>query len=402
MSKTLTAPAAPSQPASHLALPVTLREEPPANAELRKIADDVLNSLKYAFAATAANPQAPAKGRADALFQGFQKARKPERRAAYQKTAQEFLRAPVAVRQTTFGRYGKIEPEQYLKVGSEGVATLVGKLQVDGKAVAAAVNRVVADDRGVAQAMAAVASNGKESASNGRAAASNGKKKKGSDKEEKDLAAGAKFEKLGLYLTKIQCVEETEGGGSDEIALGGTAIAPDGFTRKVGKLPTIGGFDTGETHNFNWLTDFVKPSDQLFAEFKLTGRDDEWPKTYTVIMAMAEEDWGGFSDFLSDMWEIVRDKVKAGIMAAASYFGPLGTLIGSIVSWLVDTFFGWIIDIAKDDMFKPKAIRLKLASSKASYYEAIGLTGKTPPPLALNFIGHGGHYRVWGYFKAQA
>jgi hypothetical protein len=395
MSQTQVASVVPSQPANQLTLPVTLREEPPANAELRKIADDVLNSLKYSFAVSAANPEAPAKGRTDALFQNFQKTRKPERRVAHQKTAQESLRASGAVRQATFGRYAKVEPEQYLKVGSEGVANLVGKLQIDDKAVASAVARVVADQRSVSQAMSAMASNGK-------VAASNGKEKKPTDKEAKDLAAGAKFEKLGFYLTKIHCIEETDELGSDEIVVGGTSIGPDGFTHNLGKLTTIKDFDTGETKDFNWWMDLIKPSDQLFAEFKLRGHKDEWPQIYTVILAMAEEDWGGFSGFLNDMWEIVSVKVKAAIMGVASAFGPLGTLIGSIVSWIVDTFFGWFIDLFKDDMFNPKAIRLKLASSKASYYEAIGLTKKNPPPLSYDFIGHGGHYRVWGYFKAEA
>jgi hypothetical protein len=396
MSQAQVASAVQSQPANQLALPVTLREEPPANAELRKIADDVLNSLKYSFAVSAANPEAPAKGRTDVLFQTFQKTRKPERRTAYQKTAQESLRASVAVRQATFGRYGKVEPEQYLKVGSEGVANLVGKLQIDDKAVASAVARVVADQTSLSQGMTAMASNGKAAASNG------GKEKKTTDKEAKDLAAGAKFEKLGFYLTKIHCIEETSDPGSDEIVVGGTSVGPDGFTHNLGKLTTLNNFDAGETKDFNWWMDLLKPSDQLFAEFKLKGHKDEWPQIYTVILAMAEEDWGGFSGFLNDLWEIVGAKVKAAIMGFASSFGPLGTLVGSIVSWIVDTFFGWFIGLFKDDMFIPKAIRLKLASSKASYYEAIGVTRKNPTPLSYDFIGHGGHYRVWGYFKANA
>jgi hypothetical protein len=87
---------------------------------------------------------------------------------------------------------------------------------------------------------------------------------------------------------------------------------------------------------------------------------------------------------------------------SASGRAPTGTLIGSIISWIVDTFFGWIIGLAQDDIFPPKSIRLRLASAKASYYNAIGLTRENPTPHSYDFIGHGGHYRVWGYFKAYA
>lgn len=368
-------------PSNNLRLPVTFTSEPPANPELRKIAEDILNSLKYSFAATAANPQMNTKGRADALFRQFHQARKAQTKAIYQKTAQAFLQAPEAARQATFGRYGSLKVDQYAKVGSDGVDSLVGKLQITPQRLTTALNRAAEDHIKVVQAMTATEQNGKVTG--------------GQKPQEK--GAGTKYKKLGLYLTKVECIEATDDGiGSDEIRLGGTAVGAGGVSWKIPALPVMEDFDDQETRYFN--------PDKLFAEFRLDGGGDHWPKTFGVVIAMAEEDWGGFGDFLNDLWHLVDDKVKAaiGVVASAALAAAIGNVLVGIAVFVIGALIDWFISLAEDEIFTPKPVLLTLARSSDAYLESLNLTKKSPSPFPVNFVGFDGHYRVWAYFKVQA
>lgn len=397
MSEIKTKLAATEQQSSNITLPVSLNDAPPANPELRKIADDILNSLKYAFAATATNPRLTVKGRADTLFLQFHKTRKDKKKADYQATAQAFLDAPVAVRQATFGRYGTLVPEQYAKVGSDKVSNLVGKLQIAPQNLAAALKRSAEDRANLVNAMTVISKNGKDT----------------SNKKTEDKATGAKYKKLGLYLRKVVCVEETDGFGSDEILMGGTAIGAGGKTSKIGEFTVGEDFDTGEFVDYNTvfgipsedLPKELTPPEKLFAEFNLDAGGDEFPKAFGVVMAMAEEDWGGFGDFLNDVWNVVDEKVTAAIGGAVGTLIPipvLGNILGATIGWIVGKLFGWIAEWIGDDMFKPISIKLTLAKRQTSYLDSLGLTKKSPTAFDVNFIGHGGHYRVWCYWKVHA
>jgi hypothetical protein len=380
-SKTKTQLMTITAPQYNLRLPITFTSEPPTNPELRKVAEDILNSLKYSFAATAANPQMNAKGRADALFCKFHQTRNTQKRAIYQKTAQAFLQAPDTARQATFGRYGSLKEDQYAKVGSDGVASLVGNFQITQQSLATALNRAAEDHTKVVQAMTVVEQSAKGTA--------------GQKTQEK--GAGTKYKKLGLYLTKVECIEETDDGiGSDEIRLGGTATGAGGVTWKIPALPAMEDFDDHETRYFN--------PDKLFAEFRLDGGGDHWPKTFGVVLAMAEEDWGGFGDFLNDLWNLVDDKVKAaiGIVASAAFAAAIGNVLVGIAVFVIGALVDWFISLAKDDIFTPKPILLTLARSSDAYFESLNLAKKTPSPFSINFVGFDGHYRVWAYFKVQA
>jgi hypothetical protein len=381
MSKTKTQLTTITPQPTNLRLPVTFTSEPPASPELRKVAEDILNSLKYSFAATAANPQMAAKGRADALFRQFHQASKVQKRAIYQKTAQAFLQAPDAARQATFGRYGSLNVEQYAKVGSDGVDSLVGKLQITQQSLIAALHKAAEDHTKVVREMTAIEQIGKGVA--------------GQKPQEK--GTGSKYNKLRLYLTKVECIEQTDDGiGSDEIRLGGTAVGAGGVSWKIPALPKMGDFDDQETHYFN--------PDKLFVEFQLDGGGNHWPKTFGVVLAMAEEDWGGFGDFINDLWHLVDDKVKAAIAVAvsAAIAAAIGSVLAGIAVFVIGALIDWFISIAKDEIFTPKPVMLTLARSSDAYFESLNLTKKTPSPFPVTFVGFDGHYRVWAYFKVQA
>ena len=88
-------------------------------------------------------------------------------------------------------------------------------------------------------------------------------------------------------------------------------------------------------------------------------------------------------------------------MALASFLGlpEVGAVIGQAIAaaanWIIDKLFGWLINLFKDDIFKPFTAWVNIPSLSARWNFATGQWGSTWSPL-LNvvFTGFGGQYRV--------
>jgi len=256
--------------------PVTTTSELPVDPQLQKIAGDVLTELKYSFAAAAADTKMLTQGRADTVFRNFLATRNSTKKAAYQMKAQEVLSAPVAVREMTLGRFGKLDLAQYAQVGSDGVSKLLGSLKLDGQKLKDTLAKAKDNDSKFIK----LPSNFFEKVDvSGKAKfkfkllpnafAGSGK----ALKEAQDKAEGAKFKKLGLFIKEVHCIEETSGPGDDEINIGGTKIDPNGDTHMIDQFVVSNDFDDDEKVGFG--------GGRVFAQWNLVNGGEDWPQVYS-------------------------------------------------------------------------------------------------------------------------
>lgn len=392
------------------------------NSELRKLADDVLNHMKYAVAAVAANPEASMPGGSvEAGFQRAIHAMPVAKQAKMKAVAQPLVAADPALRQRLFGRIGAKDPSALLSDGVERVAQSLDSLPLDLKllglptpqlrlplsAVRMGANGPQVDLEGIGdfedveslskavrgQVEAAVRSrvnSAKLSDIWGRSFTPDGVMGRGQDFEEFEEAIPNRF---SVDVLKFICVDETnpEWWGSDEYALGGTGIDETGDVNKVGERQIGGGFDDGDQKWLGWN------GWQTFNLAEGGGLTCGWPKTYRAIFVLAEKDHGGFESFLSNLYGHVRDQVKAAVEKAVAaglsgWIGPaLATVVGKAVAWVVDKLVGWLISLFGDDIF-PAAVSTMTHVHHNARFTVNGQWGsKVSPTYRAHFYGHGGH-----------
>jgi hypothetical protein len=393
----------------------------PDNSEIRKAAEAVLGGLKYTFAAVAANPGATtAPGTVEDAMRHAIAGLPQARRDRYVATATDLVKAAPRVRSAFFGPAGETEPRTFLERGgletlTEHVrlpvlnATLLG---VKKETLRVPVSRLVERDGGLVVADAAAPSAdeiGRVAAESLRAATAS--EVRNSDRlaeawgrrAGEDPWAGAlvdgEFEpfaatdKLGLWISQIKCVDETnpEWWGSDEIALAGVEVDEDGDTKKIGEKYIGGGFDDGDAKNYaNWRYTWFSLAEGQY-----------WPKRYSVSFILAEKDHGGLQSFLDSVWQKVKEKVKEAIAkaigtVASAYLGPvIGSAIGQAVAWVVDVFVQWLINLFGDDIFPVRTVSVTTPSAAARWYYPNGTWGNPSSGTRVaNFYGHGGHYQI--------
>jgi hypothetical protein len=382
-------------------VPLQFTDRPPADPELQKLTEDVLNSLKYAFTAAAAELPVARPGEMDGLFRKFVSTRPAAKRAAFRKEGRRILAASATSRRSAFGRFGQIDPAEYSRIGSDGLVRSVGELRLDPR-------RVVAAAEGAGSARSAFIQIPPEviqriSVAAGEPAATSRPRLNLSGMAEAyDKAQGAKFTRLRLVLREVECIKTTSGMGTDEIAMGGLLVDPSGTTKKINEFFVGKNFDAGVKKSY--------PGGKTFAEWKIVSNGN-WPQVYPSMLVMVEKDNGGFSDFLAELWKWVKEYVEKAIMAAGAAagaaigaaigtaFAGIGVLIGAVAGFLVGAFVGWLIAAWKDDLIQVHSQQLHLGAATASYYAAVGLTNDPPKPFALNFKGDGGHYRVRCHYQ---
>jgi len=203
--------------------------------------------------------------------------------------------------------------------------------------------------------------------------------------------------KLRFRIHRVKCLDETnpEWPGGDEIDLGGVACSiNNGATTKIPAYRVSSDFDDGEQKVYNPPREFF-----TFDLKDIPG----WPKQFTMTMALAEIDSGGFNDFLNKLLQSIRDKVvsliveKTGALVGAA-FGTLigslggiaGAIVGALVGWLVGELFDWLISLFGDDKFLPWTAQLDLPSvwhKWGAYSDSHEESFWTK--------AHGGKYEVW-------
>jgi hypothetical protein len=220
------------------------------------------------------------------------------------------------------------------------------------------------------------------------------------DAHAKDLAEGAKYKELEFVITEVKCIEATGGAleGTDEIALGGIYIGATGHVEKVKQFKVKEGFDSDSDHNVKKYK-----NGKRFATFELH-HDAPWPHEFTVSLAMAELDSGGFGDFLLQLWNkvkvIVLDALAdlGGTIAGAaslSWIPGIGTLIGAAIG----AFIGWLVGLFHndDDIVGHKTRHLRLHHATKSYYEKKDVLGHGKV-ITIDFKDCG-HYQLTGAWR---
>jgi hypothetical protein len=389
---------------------VTLEQESPSDPELRKIAQDVLNQMKFSFMANAVTAKAPSKmkveGSADVMFQKYLATRKPSVRAVAKQKSQIYLEEPVARREKKFGRYGKLTLNQYSQVGSAGVSTKVDTLQVDSISLKATLKKPSGlGPRGTTLPIIFYEKKGAKLIPLNPVVTQPVVQPPVVPVVDEDKLAGAQFKKLRLFIKSVYCQEETDEVGDDSILIGGTAIDLDGTTQKIDQFKVVDNIDDDFQEN---ETKEYPGNGKLFAEWNISSDDSAgWPKAYPALMAMSEEDDGGFYEFLVELWKMVSGKVVAAVEeAVGAAIGTLigaafGGVIGAIAGFIVGAFVQWIINLFdnEDDIVAVEPMTLWLGAATASYYASTGFTTAPSKLFATEFVGDGGHYRVWCHYK---
>jgi hypothetical protein len=404
--------------------------EAPSNSELRKIGQDAIDALKYSFTVVAAEQtSAVREGSLEKSMQAGFAAMRPERRDRFETGAKSLLKMSKSQRRRTFGRYGGLGPNEFRKAGFDRAHEVVGvELKLDHKLAGLPVRRlnipasavVRRTPAGLVIPMAGLGFEGADESALDLATRKgldkalenglvNGEKLKdiwgldlapdldGFGDDEAGFEESGVLTKLGMWITRVKCVDETnpEWWGDDEFAVGGTSIDEDGDTQNLGETYLGGGWHDGRQKTYsNWR----------FTWFNLQ-EGESWPKTYQLIFLAAEKDNGGFSSFLSDVYDRVRSLVMSAVsklvgIALTPCLGPIiGQAIGTVVAWVVDVFISWIISWWEDDPF-PAHVASVTHAGWGARWTVNGTWGSTSSPLtSAHFYGHGGHYLIDYYWK---
>jgi hypothetical protein len=410
------------------------------NAAMQKIADDVLAAAKYSMTIVAGQDNLEAteyrQGSMEKAFQEALLTLKPEKLQSLQATAREMLATNAEQRQVLFGRYGQLESADFLATGGfERVHEALPQLDVSremlgisvpGVSVPLSALRPVRD--GLLLPTTEVPAGGEipefEDAQTQAEQSYRETAQAGIANEDRlnDLwgpvyhgdpfadELGDEFEgqavtdKLGFYVSRVKCVDETNPETflwvnlCDTIDMGSVTVDEDGDTKRIGPQ-RIGKFcqdGVQKTYSPNWR----------YTWFNMREHGDVWPKRYVVNIFLAEIDNGGFASMLQNVWALVRDRVRRAIAEAVAgvlteLVGPaIARAIGEAVAWIVDKLVGWLISLFKDDVFRPAILRCTVPSYSARWYYPNGTWGNPRSNTRrAYFNGFGGQYYVEYYWK---
>jgi len=401
----------------------------PSNSELRKIAEDISGALKYSFASVAADPNANMRpGSVEADIKTYLKGLDATKVAKYTGVSKTLVGAKDVVRMATFGRAGKRSAAEHLGVAG-------GFDKYDSGLAPIAINRgllgVKTPEMTVSRDMFTDTPDGllirrelmgdfdfeavDENQSDGFDALEDEIMDRsrlediwGSFGSADETQTGSDFEaavtdKIGLWVRRVKCVDETNPESlwfvnlHDTIAIGGQSIDEDGDVRKISERHVGSGFDDGDQKLYG--------NSFRFHGFSMR-EANHWPKSYRVIMMLAEKDHGGFQKLLNALYAHIRDKVKQAITnavtgALAGYLGPvIAKAIGEVAAWIVDALIGWLINLFGDDVFPAHIASVTTPSMAARWRYSDGSWGNPQSPMrTAHFYGHGGHYLVNYYWK---
>lgn len=215
------------------------------------------------------------------------------------------------------------------------------------------------------------------------------------------------FKSLQVRLTKIKCIEETDGWGSDEMRLAGVAIEPDGGAVKIAQfqLTDDDDWDTGEVQVFNphVLTTFDLNADNTIV---VNGQSLKvgWPRTYGFTFLLAEENTGGFPAFVTDIYNQLRTEASkkigdaVGDIIATKAGAAVGAIVGAVVqavaTWVLDTLFGELVGLFEDTEFPPRT-KLIQRPNKWDDFHGVYLGPTRTSPGMVDVTADGGRYQIY-------
>ena len=253
------------------------------NSEILKIAEDVLDSVKYAYASVAANPEQ--KVRPDTLEEAFKEnfnLMDAAKREFIREMAVQLTGLSEPAREEIFGRYGAMDSKSFLDQGFDRADEGLEPLKLDMKllgirtpVVSMPTSTLLETPEGLLlpkenlptsfeefetdfeeEAKKAMESgvHNEENLTDiwGPAFAEDPFENMDTSELEGDFEEQAVKDKLAFYITKVKCVDETnpEWWGHDEIAIAGMSTDEDGDVKKISEKYVGGGFDDGDTKHY--------------------------------------------------------------------------------------------------------------------------------------------------------
>lgn len=344
-----------------------LAPAPALTATGKQVADDLAAKIKHAFAAAASSPPDevfPA-GSYAAIAQKYLSHQKPQSRAQARQKASALLNAPVPERQRVFGSFANVDPaihKSAVEVVDNDTAAKLGTVIKERAVIHIELDNVL----------------------------------KTEEKKRPRIKLGPTYRKLGFFIHRVKCLEETDEIGSDEILMAGFGITPSGKLIQVPSWKVSDDFDQGESVPYS--------PPRKVVEFDLFAPGEfPWPRIYTVSLIMGEEDSGGFGDFLDGVWGKVGKDVKdaAGEAVgkeAGEYVGKsFGDIIGEIAGEVIGAIIGWLVNLFDnpDDPIGTRTWTLGLLSPFKAYYDSLpNVVNGAAPNGVMHFKGDGGRYDV--------
>lgn len=206
--------------------------------------------------------------------------------------------------------------------------------------------------------------------------------------------ATQQLSRLVFRIKRVECREQTGEWGEDEIFLGGTAIDESANVRKINQFK-VGDFEKGDV----WNPSQPRP----FATFELNKRV-KYPRIYSVVVSLVEEDAGNLTEYLNRLTNYLRDKLKEKITELGiEYLGVyLGILVGEVIGWFIDYVFDYLNSLWDDEKFLPVAYSIRLPSPDFNWDNVTN--SLTSSPIYWEFKDFGGVYWIdydWQLFTAQ-
>lgn len=402
----------------------------PENSEILKIAEDVLDAAKYAYASVAAKPEQEV--RSDSLEDAFKDSfglMDDAKRDSIRKVAAKLTALPASAREEIFGRYGAMDSKKFVDQGFDRADEDLEPLELDLKllgirtpVVSMPTSAFMETPEGLLlpkedlpigfeefetdfeDAENNAIESGVHSEENltdiwGPAFAEDPFEMDTSEFEEEEFEEQAVRDNLAFYITKVKCVDETnpEWWGHDEIAIAGLSIDEDGDVKKISEKYVGGGFDDGDTKCY-------RPPWKYHSFSLREGKG--WPKQYFMTLLLAEKDCGGFSRVLAKLWKAVKDKVWAAIDKIVGklpgWWKLVGKIVAAAVKWVINKLIGWIVKVFKDDVFPPATVAARIWSFRTRWRHPDGKYRTYSPRRRAHFYGHKGHYYVEYYWRMRA
>lgn len=202
---------------------------------------------------------------------------------------------------------------------------------------------------------------------------------------------------MEFQLAEVRCINPTDWEpGNDEIAMSAIFLDGAGEDSRYNEFRVRNDFDSGDRKTYPHM---------IMNRFDLS--KGSYPQTCTAVLALSEKDNGGFSDFMSELYEAIKEEVQVILTvlgaAAGAYIGtaiggtigtaiagPLGTIIGVIAGAVLGALIGLLAGALKDDIFPPQTETVTLPTANVSFDNG-SLTSRY---YYSNFIDHGAEYRV--------
>jgi hypothetical protein len=212
---------------------------------------------------------------------------------------------------------------------------------------------------------------------------------------------------LRLRLHEIRCLDETNPeSGKDEISFAGVGLngpaasfdpinASPSNTEMV-QMQDTGKYETGDVRSWSGGT--------RVHDFSLN--QAVMPHAFSVYFVLAETDWGGFSNFIEDLYEDIEADIATILASLAAIAGtaiasgagigtlagPIGTVIGAVAGAVLGAVIGVVVSVSQDDIFPPMAIPMILSPETLAGAPFFG--GNETAPFTETFVDHGGSYRL--------